>query len=140
MFHQFVVWLVSTVGQWRDTGIVRAKKLCLRIDVEGRNIHKRSIDIKKTKADTLPVVSLNSDYERLSGIHTLMNSVDISGDLSTLAKGSVKSRDLMLKAAKKQKAMIEVLLVCRVKAGYCKPVRSPPAPALVYTFDVFNKQ
>jgi hypothetical protein len=102
MFHQFVVLLASTVGQWGYPGIARAKELCLRIDVKEQNIHKRSVDIKKTKADTLPVVSLNNDYERLLGIRTLKNSVDLSGDLSTLAKGSGKPRNLMLKAAEEQ--------------------------------------
>jgi|GEM_PF-4374144 len=106
-----------------EEAIAIAKKSSLRIEIEEQNIHKRSIDIKKSRADTLPVVSLNSDYEHLVGVHTLKDSVDLSWDLSTLAKDSIKSRSLMLKAAQKHKSMVEALLVYQVKEGYYKLMR-----------------
>lgn len=107
-----------------EKSIVIAKESSLNIEVEKQNIHKQSIDIKRNRADTLPAISLNSDYEQLSGVHTLKDSVDFSWDLSTLAKGSDGPGNFMLKAAEKQKSMVEALLVYRVKAGYYKLMQS----------------
>jgi outer membrane protein TolC len=103
-----------------EESIVKAKELSLGIDVEEQNIRKRSFDIKKARADTLPVLSLNYDYEHLLGIHTLKDSVDLSWDLSAIAKGSGRPQELMLRAAEKKKSMVEALLAYQVKAGYYK--------------------
>jgi len=103
-----------------EKSIAIAKGSSLRIEFEKQNIHERSIDIKRSRADTLPIVSLNSDYERLLGVHTLKDSVDLSWDLSALAKDSGKSMTLMFKATQEHKAMVEALLVYQVKEGYYK--------------------
>jgi len=100
--------------------ILIAKQFNPGFAVEEQNIRKQAIDIQKAQADTRPVVSYTSDYEQLFGVQTLKNSVDLSWDLSRLAKNAEASQTLKLKAAEQHKTMFESQLVYLVKAGYYK--------------------
>lgn len=106
-----------------EMSITKAKQLNLRTNVEKHNIHARSVDIKKAQADTLPTIHLTSDYERLSGVNTLLNSVDLSWDASAFAKDPGKSKNLLLKAAEEKKSMTEAFLVYQVKEGYYRLIQ-----------------
>jgi len=101
-----------------EQSIAAVKKLNPGLGIEKQNILTRAIDVNKSRADALPTLNLTSDYEYLLGVNALKNSVDLSWDFAARAKNSGAPQQLRLKAAKKQKAATEALLVYRVKAGY----------------------
>lgn len=103
-----------------DASIAMARQFNLQIDVEKQRLHASAAGSKKAYSDTLPTVSLSSDYERFSDVNTMLNSVDLSWDSSVYAKDPAKSKNFLLKAAEEKKRMAEALLVFRVKAQYYK--------------------
>ncbi len=98
--------------------ILAAKHFNLGLSVEEQAVRSKEVDIQKARSDTRPTISLNSDYEDLFGVKTLKNSVDLSWDMSVLARDTVRSQELLFQSAQQRQTLVETKLVYQVKVSY----------------------
>ena len=106
-----------------EASISAAKQFNLNFSVEDEKIRSQQIEIQRSQANARPVLSYTSDYEKLFGVQTLKNSVDLSWDLSSFASRSLEPQRLKLKAAKEHRTVFESQLVYQVKVDYYKLMR-----------------
>ena len=103
-----------------DSSIQSAKQFNLGVAAEDQIVRSKAFDIEKAQTDTRPVIDFTSDYERLVGVTTFKNSIDLSWDMSALAQNAVHSQELLFQSTQQRKAMFEAKLVYQVKVAYYK--------------------